>query len=437
MQSVSSVHASQASSLQIHPSWMIVGSFYLLLLAFVWGSPNFQNTATNRISPLGSDFLQEWVGGYVWASSESAQLYDSQFTNAVQHDSALVGFSWDTNKYYPMVYPPFYYLLVSPLSKLSYVHAMFLWMLGIATIAAGTLVYWIRTNGWAGQHWWKFLLVMMLFQPLLVSFSTAHKSVLLLAILTGTYGLLQKRCDFRAGLVFGLMAFKPHLCIPFGLVMLLKNKWSFTLGSLSTVGVLIGLSFLAGPDLCHDYFWQCISMTQYENTSGYLLVDSCNLKGAISLSFGAGSIATQIIFWILAAVVLGMLCCALRGSIEPHSQRFGVQFSLLIIATVLLSPHFYLYDLTMMLLPMAILAQQILTGTWRAFPGEAKAIGAVLVLLYLASGVATNIALSTSIQPVMPILFVLAYCLSRISLLMETCRSEPVDNRSIDVLGFT
>ena len=60
-------------------------------------------------------------------------------------------------------------------------------------------------------------------------------------------------------------------------------------------------------------------------------------------------------FAIIAAIgVLTLLSRILSGPIELSSPRFAFQFAAMVVATVLVSPHFYTYDLTILLLPLAI-----------------------------------------------------------------------------------
>jgi len=74
----------------------------LLSLLVLFTSPNFRTssaqldstlTATSA-APLGSDFVQEWTGGYIWLSEQRAELYSPEHFKQVQHDPNIVGFSW-------------------------------------------------------------------------------------------------------------------------------------------------------------------------------------------------------------------------------------------------------------------------------------------------------------------------------------------------------
>ena len=99
----------------------------LILVAIYGGSPNFRFSDTSDNTPFGGDFLQEWIGGYLVQNGELSRSFEPSYIQSLQHDATLVGFHWDESKYLPIVYPPFYYLLVSPLSYLPLTAAAWVW----------------------------------------------------------------------------------------------------------------------------------------------------------------------------------------------------------------------------------------------------------------------------------------------------------------------
>src|SRR5690606_23431202 len=78
-------------------------------------------------TPLGGDFLQEWIGGHLVQSGQMDGLYQVERFDQLQHDERLIGFRWDRAAYLPPVYPPFYYVLVSPLARLDFRKACAAW----------------------------------------------------------------------------------------------------------------------------------------------------------------------------------------------------------------------------------------------------------------------------------------------------------------------
>jgi alpha-1,2-mannosyltransferase len=340
--------------------WCLLTPF-VLLVVIVFASPNFRwQDGQPRTAPYGSDFLQEWVGGQIVLSPERRQLYDLEFVKSRQHDRSVVGFDWPVDQYFPMVYPPFYYFLVSPLARLDFRWATLLWA-GLSTLAFITTGYLIqRFYPPARRKFAVWFVAAACFIPWISCLTMGQKSSFLLLLFTGTFLLLHHRRPFLAGVVFGLVAFKPHVGIPLGFIMLWQRQWAFASGALLSVGFLVGASCLIEPQLWVDYFQIVAGMGDYVQTSGYKLADSHNLWGAAQLTFFF--LDPEVVKWIAAGLALGTMAAVmigLRKGFQPGSSLFPLQFSVLVLATVLVSPHFLTYDLTILLLPMILIVAQI------------------------------------------------------------------------------
>jgi hypothetical protein len=210
--------------------------------------------------------------------------------------------------------------------------------------------------------------------------------------------LLHHRRPFAAGAVFGLMAFKPHLGIVIGLTMLLKRQWGFAAGAILMVAIQCGASWLAYPQLWHDYFGVISGMGDYVQTAGYLLFDSHSLWGATQLAFSwLSPLGVKVIAALVSLLVVGLLWRVMRGTIETSSTRFALQFAAMVFATVMLSPHFYTYDLTILLLPMLLIASSYAPGQWRAKPVD-QTLGFLLIGVFVLAGLFSQIAELTGVQ---------------------------------------
>ena len=324
----------------------------------LWVSPNFRISENGNIrtAPRGGDFLQEWVGATIFGSADRDKLYDLNYSTAVQHDVAVVGFHWPDQDYFPMVYPPFYYQALRPLAALEYGWAMKVWL--VLSGLAVSLSLWLLFRFY--EPFRKSLvpgtIAAMLFVPLLTCFNMGQKSTFILLILTATFVLFHRKKPFWSGLMFGLIAFKPHLGLVIGLSMLLKRQWQFAGGAVLTVATMVGVSFYSNPPLWYDYAEVVGGMKNYVETGGYQLADSHSLWGAVQLSvssFNAPGWLVKSMVAILGAGVVFLLWRVMRG----QSNLIGESaFAAMVLATVMLSPHFYSYDLTILLLPMMLIA---------------------------------------------------------------------------------
>jgi hypothetical protein len=364
-------HSELSPIQRLHPAWLLAAAWLGLVFAV---TPNFRWSDDLRPSPFAGDFLQEWVGARVVASRQAHRLYDLPWIQQYQHDPKQVGFEWSQDQYLPMVYPPFYYLLLTPLASISYFKAAWLWAglmvvgwwctaLALSRAAAAGVGAFRREPAFGGglQAEWAaslpwLLALSLLFPPLLESLVSGQKGTLCLAILTGTFLLLNSGRPVIAGALFGLMAFKPQLALCIGLAMLISRQWRFVAGALVTLSVLglIGLSL--GVGVWGDYVRWAVQSGSYSETPGYSLAKSHSLH-TLLLPHAEGALAwsQRIAGWLLVGLVVHWIRQLLSGGLAFGEGRGAVQFSGLVVATVLLSPHFYTYDLAILLLPVVVL----------------------------------------------------------------------------------
>ena len=279
----------------------------LVLVALVVNaSPNFQTIDGVRAAPLGGDFLQDWVGGSIVQSEHKDHLYDKDYFRKVQHDPDLVGFEWNQQKYYPPLYSPGYYLVVSPLSTIPYQFSVYIWLLFSILCLGATfcLLYWGNAENRRVLLW--FVIASVLFSPLLLCLNIGHKSTFILLALTVTFLLLKSERSFLAGLSFGLIAFKPQLLMVLLLVMLLRRDWKFIVG-FSTTGVAwLAACLIAGPNLTLDYFAVLLGSTDYSQNLGYDFAMSQSIWSFVESATTSHSLP-------FGKVIAGLLCLVVRS----------------------------------------------------------------------------------------------------------------------------
>jgi hypothetical protein len=248
--------------------------------------------------------------------------------------------------------------MVSPLSLLPYRWATIVWLFLMAVC--------LTITGWLLCRWyppfqdqtWLLMIGMVLFAPAITSLAMGQKGTLMLLLFAATFLLLFRGRRFSAGLVFGLVAVKPQLALAIGLTMLLKREFHFVSGCLITITALLLASFLIEPQWMSDYLQLVLKLGEYVAISGYQLHDSHSLWAALK-----NLVPTQMSWAVLPLLILsslGVLTLVGQGldwtrPLEPQSEHFSGQFSILVLATVLISPHCYTYDLTILLLPLALI----------------------------------------------------------------------------------
>jgi hypothetical protein len=327
----------------------------ILFVGIGWFAPNFSSSHERRSGPLGGDFLQEYTGGRMWNDPESRrELYNLSEFRAAQHDEAALGFAWDEARYFPPVYPPFWYAACAPIAQLEYLTAARLWL----ALMTGCLVVAIVIMRRCWQAPWWLLAVTVISPPVLISLSSGQKGTLLLLIVMASMVLWRSGRPLASGAVFALIAFKPHLGLPIGLIMLMAGQWRWVTGTYLTLTVLLVASALAGVEVSGGYLDVCRQFTDYLRTGGYRLEEGFSLWAASQMVLGDPD-AARFAAIVLSAIVLVLAGATCRRALRNHDEiQFARAVAIMVLATVLVAPHFYIYDLTLLLLPAAILARR-------------------------------------------------------------------------------
>ncbi len=342
------------SRLALALSTLVVG---LGLLIF---SPNYRWAADKGESPYGSDFLQDWTAGRMILAGQAAELYNAPQFDRWQHDPQQIGFTWNPNSYYPSVYPPPYYLLVSPMAWLYYRWAAVLWLalMCAAYFAAGTICelglahYETRKTPLdphqpTGMNW--FWPAMLLFPASLLCFSMGQKGTLWLLLWAGTWYWHHQGKPFVAGLIFGILSIKPTLFFLLPLIMLWNGQWKFLSGaSISFAGIWLAAALLLPSHVWSEFLQVARGAGDYHQHAGYQLHWSSNLASYVSV---VQHRLPPVVTWLILATLVGYVLLKTFG-ISKFNLNNALHLGSALLATSLLSPHFYSYDLVVLLLPL-------------------------------------------------------------------------------------
>jgi hypothetical protein len=99
----------------------------------------------------------------------------------------------------------------------------------------------------------------------------------------------------------------------------------------------------------------------------------------------------------------------------------------LVAATVLLSPHLFTYDLTILLLPMFLVVVEV-AGRAEVPATVCRWLVASLVTLFVLPGVSVPIASATGVQLTVPVLLMMLFLVAQ----AVRCESAPVVTAATD-----
>jgi hypothetical protein len=222
---------------------MLIGT--LVSLAFLFATATGTVDALGR--PLGTDFTSFWSAGRMVIEGRAAAAYDWAAHNAVQWQTH------HTDGYFPFSYPPLLFLIMAPLALLAYVPALLVWQsLSLAAALAAVRAILPRQ---------KIMLLALGFPGVLLCLGHGQTGFLTAALFAG--GLLAlARHEILAGLLFGLMAYKPQfgLLIPFALAA--GGHWRAFAAAAVTVASTVALTLLLWGPSVWQAFWAALPQTE-------------------------------------------------------------------------------------------------------------------------------------------------------------------------------
>jgi len=189
--------------------------------------------------PLGDDFVNYWSAPFLALHGRADEIYDFHAFHAFQQSvtGPNIGF-------YHYSYPPVLLLLTLPLALISYVPALGVWL--TATWYGFYRALKLATGEGA-------LLLSLATPALFVNAVGGQNGALTAALLCGGLLLLDRR-PIVTGVLFGCLAYKPHLALLLPFALIAGRRWLTVVATGTTVVLLVAASAaLLGPQRWLDY----------------------------------------------------------------------------------------------------------------------------------------------------------------------------------------
>jgi hypothetical protein len=328
--------------------------------------------------PPFNDFFANWSAAQLYRTGQTGRVYDLAFLNAFP--------AFDPRQPFlilPYTYPPTYLLLLWPLSLLTFPHAYAAWVLLTFALYAAALLPWIGRRAWPGA------LLLLIVAPASVDCVVFGQNGFLTAAMI-TLGLrLARPRPLLAGLLLGLLAFKPQLGILLPVALASAGLWRTFAAAALTAGLMVGASIvLLGAPLWHDWFAMAAGFSQDLRFHGQALYHLMPTLMANALLAGAPWPAAQAVQLVATAAAAAAVWTFFR------SGPGGAAIAALQIGTLLATPFGFVYDMPIVTLAIAGL---ILSSPARIAVPEAVIGAAALLLPYLMAAKVTHLPLSTTI----------------------------------------
>jgi hypothetical protein len=320
---------------------------------------------------VGADHLAFYHAARLIRDGHADWLYSYDELKATSYQQQLVGWNWSGFEAYRN--PPFYALLYVPTAGLSYYASLAIWTaIGFALLALAILLL-------KPEHPRRAFLWSITFYPVFATVSFGQNTFISLAVFAGVYRLLCGDRRFAAGLVAGLLWFKPQLLL--GLFV----WWAFQprryarcwLGVFATGCVLAAISFLAVPEGSRAF---ASTLRTNMGFAEFGMWNVMNPKAFFALLIPGW----PQVYWPLA------LCCSAAGVLVAWrlSRRTGAPVAAMFPAAVYLSlwasPHALVYEWALAVASAVVL--------WEKFPASRDAWVCIFALAWLALAVSVPLA---------------------------------------------
>ncbi len=367
----------------------------LLFIFFV--SPNFRGSLSDGKSTPAGDYLQFYLAAKMVTSGFADQLYNFSLQQSMQRDPQIIPFSWAPNTYLLFIYPPFVAGFFIPLSLLPFMTSAIVWLLCMALCGLSVLHLLSREYPVLRPYFGGLLIASLIFRPAVHAIYSCQNSTLTLLLFTSAFLLLKRRWDFVAGVVLALVSFKPQLLLMVGLAILATQSWRVFYG-LCVTGVFLALgSLLVSVQASTEYLLRVPELSRWIEMPGMQLAGMSCWYGFFRLLLSGQSLP---LIQLCAAVMSLISAAIVIARLRATGLRDEVSWSMVSIATLLISPHLLSYDLTLLALPCLLLL-----GTKQGW-GLAAA-------LYVSAIVSPGVAEKLAVQPVVLVMFVALLLLRR------------------------
>jgi hypothetical protein len=330
--------------------------FCPLLVWFYWPAGHGLDVTGH---PIGRDFINVWVGPQLAFDGRLATLFDLQ----AYHDAIGPLFGRPL-PFHAWGYPPFTLAAFWPLAQLPYFAALLVWTAGLfAIFATVTLSQVAREERAYG------LLALALAPACLINAVGGQNGFLTAALMLGGILAIDRRPVF-AGVLFGLLTFKPHLGLILPFALLALGAWRVIASATVTALALVAISVaIFGVEPWRQYFevtgpWLAELLQRFNGFYRNMMISGVAAARMLGLTYQTGLMIQA----ALTLAVLAAACWAVRATADPHRRAF-----VLASAAPLVTPYAHNYDLT-------ALAAVVVWRLCRPLPPS----GAANLLLFLA-----------------------------------------------------
>lgn len=318
------------------------------------------NTYIGTGKPFFADYICFWLASQLTLDGNIPLLFDFDAFSSIQQDI----FGVSKLGYF---YPPVWLLYILPASLLPYSVSAFLFQAG-SVVAAGIACAFLARNKTAG--WLIFA-----FPTLVFSIVHGQNGLLNTALLATALACLERRQQVWAGVLIGLMAYKPQfgILIPFALIAGREYR-AFLSAALTTISMILFSIVAFGLEPWRLFFgnfafvrtllmegW--VNMGKYASVFGWLRQYEVSADVAISVQTGVGLLMLFAVIWTWR-----------------QALSMPVKGAVLASAALVATPYALDYDCALLAIPVVLIMRKGLESGFLRYELAAILVAAVAAL---------------------------------------------------------
>ena len=319
--------------------------------------------------PLGTDFSNVYAAGTLTWQGRPADAY----APALQHEAEKAIFGGREVPFYGWHYPPFFFAVAIAVAAFPYAWGLSIWL------AASFAAYLAAIRAILPGK--ETLLIASAFPAVFVNIGHGQNGFLTAALLGGALQLLDRR-PWLAGMLIGLLAYKPQFGVLIPIALLAGGRWRSIAAAVATVAVLLALSFatLGGG------VWQAFADSMHFTQTVVLEQGGTGWEKIQSVFSAARMWGATVPAAYAVQFALGLGLAASLAWLWRSDAAFELKAAALATGSLLATPYVLDYDLVVLAVAIACLARHGLARGFRDF--EISLLAAVWMVPLVSRGIA-------------------------------------------------
>jgi hypothetical protein len=340
--------------------------------------------------PLGTDFTSFYSAAQLALDNRAPLAYDF----AAQFEAEKIALGPELSDFYSFSYPPTFILILMPLGTLPYLFALFVWQ-GLSLALFVFMVVQLSERREA-------VLLTLAFPAVFVTLGHGQNSFLTAGLFAGALYYLDRK-PMLAGLLIGLLTFKPHLSVLIPFALIVSGRWRVFFSACISAVSFILVSWMAFGTETWSAFFASTGKTASVLNEGMV---SFYKMQSLYTSLRAMGFDVNIAYALHGVSALFVVIVVLW--VWHRNVDLRLKSAVLGTGSLMMSPFLLDYDLTILAIPIACMASYGLHKGFR--PGLAN----LLFFAWIAPIMARPLNLLVSVPWTPIILSMLLYQIIRL-----------------------